>query len=317
MQNICTPINLVLDALEKAGCDYHKSGSSHWMSQCPSHADTNPSLSIREIDGNVSVKCFASCTTTEITTALGLTKRSLFSGNADDSDRITPIKRRRPARPEWPAVDPKWANFAKAAYYEAASQPLRMRALAERFGSTLDVLKDMRVSWLNAMQVMPFGSPHRREAYVFPERNGKGEVVGLVFRYADNSKKAAKGSRRGLTIPRSVLDGKHKSGSIFVVEGASCVAAVMAAGGAAVGRATNYSDIDCEYLAHLLSDHEGEIVIVGENDEKTDGKWPGKIGAQRTANKLAKLLSRSVQVAMPPEGFKDAREWLTSGGDHV
>jgi hypothetical protein len=46
---------------------------------CPSHADSNPSLSIaRGDDGRALVKCWAGCTAAEIVEAMGLTLADLF-----------------------------------------------------------------------------------------------------------------------------------------------------------------------------------------------------------------------------------------------
>ena len=51
---------------------------------CPAHADRNPSLSVREANGTVLVKCFAGCRTEDVCRALGIEIRELFphEGNA-------------------------------------------------------------------------------------------------------------------------------------------------------------------------------------------------------------------------------------------
>ena len=46
---------------------------------CPAHEDRNPSLSVREANGKILVKCFAGCTTENICRAAGIEIRELFS----------------------------------------------------------------------------------------------------------------------------------------------------------------------------------------------------------------------------------------------
>ena len=63
-------------------------------------------------------------------------------------------------------------------------------------------------------------------------------------------------------------------------------------------------------MAQVQVNH--QIIIVGENDKKSDGSWPGRDGAQSLASQLATHLQRPIYWALPPEGYKDTREWLTS-----
>jgi hypothetical protein len=68
------PIQQVLDLLEGV-----RRGGNGWSALCPSHSDTESSLSIAEgDDGRVLVKCFTGCETEEIVDALGLQMRDLF-----------------------------------------------------------------------------------------------------------------------------------------------------------------------------------------------------------------------------------------------
>ena len=46
---------------------------------CPAHPDRNPSLSVREEDGRILVKCFAGCSTKDVCNALGIEMADLFS----------------------------------------------------------------------------------------------------------------------------------------------------------------------------------------------------------------------------------------------
>jgi 5S rRNA maturation endonuclease (ribonuclease M5) len=60
-----------------------------WQARCPSHEDTNPSLSISEGDeGRVLLKCHAGCLTETIVAALGLKLRDLFGDHSAPSREI-------------------------------------------------------------------------------------------------------------------------------------------------------------------------------------------------------------------------------------
>lgn len=151
--------------------------------------------------------------------------------------------------------------------------------------------------------------------FTLPECSANGLVVGITTRapQADGSdeKKMMLGGRRGLTIP----DGWHdRRGPVFLVEGPSDALAMSAAGLAAIGRPSNTGGV--AHLAALLRDvpPDRPILVVGENDQKGDGNWPGRVGAERTAAALRSALKRPVLVSMTPRGAKDVRQWL---GDRV
>jgi hypothetical protein len=56
-----------------------RTGPGRWVAKCPSHDDKNPSLSVREADdGRVLIKCWAGCSSAEITAAVGLRLADLF-----------------------------------------------------------------------------------------------------------------------------------------------------------------------------------------------------------------------------------------------
>ena len=52
-------------------------GKDQWLGLCPAHNDTEPSLSVKEADGKILVKCFAGCDLTDILKPLGLEPRDL------------------------------------------------------------------------------------------------------------------------------------------------------------------------------------------------------------------------------------------------
>jgi hypothetical protein len=70
-------------------------GSGKYLALCPAHSDKNPSLSIREAEQKILVKCWAGCETLQIVAALGLTMADLFSDSPPSpGQRLTPTPRK-------------------------------------------------------------------------------------------------------------------------------------------------------------------------------------------------------------------------------
>ena len=65
-----------LDSVKKTGRGY--------TARCPAHSDKTPSLSVREGERGLLVRCWAGCTLKEVTGALGIRIADLFA------DTITP-----------------------------------------------------------------------------------------------------------------------------------------------------------------------------------------------------------------------------------
>lgn len=175
------------------------------------------------------------------------------------------------------------------------------RALAERLTLPLGIFDLLGVQYLEC-------DDHNQPAWVFPETDAAGVVVGYTLRYADGAKRNH--GRRGLSLTPAWLSAGAGDGAIYLVEGASDTLAMLSMGLAAVGRPSNTGGVD--HLVDLLTsiDPHRRIVVVGENDAKADGTWPGREGAEATAAKLAARLARPVYVVLPPVGVKDARELI-------
>lgn len=143
--------------------------------------------------------------------------------------------------------------------------------------------------------------------FSFAEYDGRGRVVGISLRYGDGSKKMMTGSRRGLTVPTNWDAG---TGGVFLAEGATCPPSGTLCGLSMIGRPSNTGGIGD--TADLLRDFPKErpVYVVSENDQKEDGRWPGKEGAERTAGELSKRLNRQIKILYPPAGFKDVRAWV-------
>lgn len=107
-----------------------------------------------------------------------------------------------------------------------------------------------------------------------------------------------------LNTHKSPLAGNDKE-LVVVVEGMSDVAAWMGLGFPAVGRPSNLAGLD--QLRKLLMGR--TVVVVGENDKKPNGLWPGKEGMEAAAKALTSVCP-DVRMVMPPPGIKDSRAWI-------
>ncbi|WP_339749221.1 toprim domain-containing protein [uncultured Rubinisphaera sp.] len=179
----------------------------------------------------------------------------------------------------------------------------RLHDLSRTLGVSVDALRCLKVGYNDF-----------DKTFTFPERDGQGNIIGILLRYPTGPKKRIKGSKSGLSYADAWDDGV---GPVFAVEGPSDTAALMTLGLKAIGRPSNRGGY--AHLADLLSDfpEDRNIIILGDNDCKEDGFWPGKEGAIQTASEVSKRLERTVYWALPPDGVKDARAWLNEhGGDN-
>lgn len=160
-----------------------------------------------------------------------------------------------------------------------------------------------------AFSALPFiGFDSQEACWTFPEVDPSNQIIGLSRRFRDGSKKSMKGGSRGLTLP-SDFEAKKAEGPLFVVEGPSDVLAGIHAGLPCVGRPSNSGGRDL--LMALVRGTPGQqIIVLGENDKKPNGDWPGK-AAQSLAGNLSRVLGAEVLWALPPDGSKDIRAWLT------
>ena len=164
--------------------------------------------------------------------------------------------------------------------------------LADEFAGNLGVpatiLHSLGLGWHSEFQ-----------CWTSPERDASRRIVGINRRYRDGGKRMIQGGSRGLVFPK---DWDDTNVPIICVEGFSDSAALAAMGLTAIGRPSNFGGVD--HLVELLKDVPSTrtIIIVGENDRKPDGSWPGRDGAVGTAERLAMRLRRPVLIAYPPEG---------------
>lgn len=212
-----------------------------------------------------------------------------------------PYRRTPPAK--IPAPDPVIDWNEKAQSFAAAMDGGDLLdELAEQLGLTFETLTRFEfIGW------------HRRETteqsfWTVPMRDGTGAICGLHTRNRIGEKRCITGSKLGLFIPDASV-WRDAPGPLLLVEGFSDTAACVEAGLAAIGRPSNLAGV--EHLQELLRGEKRRIVVVGENDLKPDGRWPGYDGAVKTAQRLADALGRRVEWRMPPTGIKDIRQWLS------
>ena len=68
------PLDIVLSKLRGV-----RREGNQWKALCPAHADKNPSLSVREVNGNILLHCFAGCSMESVIAALGIEPHALFA----------------------------------------------------------------------------------------------------------------------------------------------------------------------------------------------------------------------------------------------
>ncbi len=133
------------------------------------------------------------------------------------------------------------------------------------------------------------------DVWTFPMVNEQQVPVGIRTRTENGEKRSVFGSRAGLFIPH---DFAPNGGPLVVCEGATDTAALLSLGLCAVGRADCATGL--RFLRPLCAGR--DVVIVGDNDDA------GRHGASQLAGSLD-----NARVVFPPDGIKDAREWVKVG----
>ena len=222
-----------------------------------------------------------------------------------------PVRR---GRNDGPSVSPDAPETAHRAAV-AALTPERRLALATELGLPETVLSELAIGWSDTTR-------HHADrdiagAYIFPEYDSQGRLIGVSYRFpaekvtgltdADGkpvgNKSSPAGLRRGLTLPAAW---REMPDPVLVVEGPTDVLAARAVGLSAIGRPSNSGGV--AFIAPLCRHR--RLIILGENDRKSDGRWPGKEGSEAVARRLEAQWQRPVPVAYPPDSIKDVRDWV-------
>ncbi len=282
------PIDRVLSHLHGV----RQSGAGY-IARCPYHDDTEPSLAISEgKDGRVLLHCHAGCEFGDILQAIGLEAKELFVKDMGPGE--LELRQRHP-----PVKTDNSSQLDQAALHRSAldkTTPEKIEELANSLGVSPNSLQELQVAWS-----APDG------CWLFPERDHQKRVIGLLKRFPDGTKKFVSGGSRGLYIPASFSASKPE---IIVVEGGSDTAAGLSLGWNVIGRPSAFDGVSL--LISLLKSATGRILVLGDNDPKRDGSWPGRRGAEEAAHRLESALRIDVFVANPPMEFKDLREWARS-----
>lgn len=164
----------------------------------------------------------------------------------------------------------------------------------EKFGADLGIA---------ASALTCFGVGWTGEAWSFPMHDADRRIIGIRLRrqYQDGTSKkyCVRGSRNGLFLPAHLQEG----GPLSFAEGATDACALLQLGLPSIGRP------DCQGASQeAIPFAKGRDVIV-----VADSDVAGRRGANLFASRLL-LHARSVRVMEPPDGFKDAREWVSLGG---
>lgn len=209
--------------------------------------------------------------------------------DGERADPVPPPRKQRDAEP----VTRDWPKYAQRLTQHAEQARER---LAAQLGVSVESLVQLHVGW-NSFNAF----------WSFPERNGDGAIIGVSARYTSSKKKRLSGSCAGLTHAEQWDTG---DGPILLVEGGTDTAALLTLELTVVGRPSNSGGVEflLDLLEHVHPDR--EIIVIGERDEKDDGRWPGRDGAIRTATRLAEELQRPVAWSLPPDHAKDSRAWL-------
>jgi hypothetical protein len=213
-------------------------------------------------------------------------------------------RRTIPPKPDGDKVDPKWLTENYGRLVSNVNDDHRA-ALAKALELPVSALDALAVGWWpdrhwwNPDTQQYEGAPG---CWTFPEYDAHDRTIGLGLRWPDGKKGQMTGGRRGLILPKRWRD---LPDPVLIVEGPSDVLAGRAIGLSVIGRPSNSGG--AELVAQVCRNR--RVILVGENDRKPDGRWPGKEGAELVARKLEAMWKRPVPVVFPPDEQKDLRAW--------
>lgn len=171
---------------------------------------------------------------------------------------------------------------------------------------------------LDALPIDVFQDPARPERWAWafyetlPGTPPPTPTVSLRYENGDKFAYGPRGIFVGRNWNQTDADG-NSVGPLYIVEGASDVLSLYSLGLCAIGRPNNTGG--AEHISAFVTENGIQpgrpIIVLGENDQKRDGSWPGMDGARRVASKLAELLpAHPVTMAFPPDNAKDVRQWV-------
>lgn len=132
------------------------------------------------------------------------------------------------------------------------------------------------------------------EAWTFPMRDYKNNIIGIQRRFPDGFKCCVEGSKNGLFIPQIEV-----REPVYITEGVSDLCSLLNIGKYGIGR-MNCQMID-EVLKWVRYNKVKNCVVIADNDE------PGLKGGRNLSEKL------DCELLVPSKG-NDLREHLENGG---
>jgi hypothetical protein len=211
------------------------------------------------------------------------------------------IFRRLEPRPQHLSEKKIEEMLTRAAKETTSSQ---MSLLASQLGVKVSALMELRVAY-GKWTEMKEGKPRHYQAWLFPMRDGRGNLVGIRTRDWFGNKWAVTGSKGGLFYPYT-----NSKWELYVVEGASDVATMLSMNVWAVGR-PSCSSGGADIKTLVERQRVERVIIIADNDDpKKDGRMPGIIGAET----LAELLPVPCAIMALP--VKDIRAFSIAGGNY-
>ncbi|MBV8782509.1 MAG: hypothetical protein JO353_14020 [Phycisphaerae bacterium] len=228
------------------------------------------------------------------------------------TDSVMPAKRPVVARPKSPPPAPTIHNDFAAlsrSFRTAAASP-KVRLLADELGLNVTTLRDHQIGYATAKEVKATATEcFAAGCWAFPMRDGATDrITGIRLRSGSFKYSITGSDAQGLFIPRGLRSGMR---FLCAPEGPTSNGALHMLGIPSIGRPNNSLGASnlCRAAERLLA---RMIVLFGDNDLKSDGRWPGRDGALSVAAALAAARIR-VRVVMPPKDFKDVRDWVRGG----
>ena len=192
-----------------------------------------------------------------------------------------------------------WAVFAQRRQDEAGDPVVEM--LAGELGVSAAALRQLQIGW-----------HENQKCYTFPERNGKGEVVGISCRSEERQQESGQGQQTRPDIRGGLGPGRR-------------AVADTGRGQRYGGRVDDGHGRCWPAFCHRRFERPGRAAerfsgTSGHHCRRRDGcQSPTEAGRagmplQNMANKLAAKLNRPVKWCLPPDKAKDIRAWLGQQG---
>lgn len=168
--------------------------------------------------------------------------------------------------------------------------------LAKQLGVTPESLRRLQVGWCASLC-----------ATTWPMRDGNGNIIGIRTRDpVTAAKKSVSGGDGGLIYDPDRFFNIEPGARVWIGEGPTDTAALLSIGMDAVGvpSAKSGGDLLLELGRRIMPD---EWIIVADAD------GAGDVGAKKLRSEL--VIVAGVRIIQPPNGVKDAREWINRGAN--